>query len=72
MSVLAVFAFSEASIALRRRVTRWSCDVLFPVAPVDVPSGRPALLRDAGICQEAAENIRRERLASVYRSHWLL
>ncbi|MBK5569998.1 hypothetical protein LAC81_15510 [Ensifer adhaerens] len=72
MSVLAVFAFSEASIALRRRVTRWSRDLLLPVALVNVPSGRPALLRDAGICQEAAGMMRRESLASVYRSHWLL
>ncbi|WDZ75978.1 hypothetical protein PWG15_15365 [Ensifer adhaerens] len=72
MSVLALFAFSEASIAFRRRATHWSRDVLFPGAPVDVPSGKPALLRDAGIYHEGPDIMRRERLAIAYRSHWLL
>lgn len=74
MSVLAVFAFSETSIAFRRRAVQWSCEVLFPAASVAVPSGRPALLRDAGICQEAVDMAHMQPLArdAVYRSHWLL
>lgn len=72
MSVLALFAFSEASTALRRRAMQWSCDVLLPEVPVDVPSGKPALLRDAGIYHEAADMMQREKLAIAYRSHWLL
>lgn len=70
MSVLALFAFSETSIAFRRRAMQWFRDVPFSEAPVDVPFGKPLLLRDAGICQEAADMTKRDAIA--YRSHWLL
>ncbi|NRQ18696.1 hypothetical protein BHMPCIPO_05961 [Ensifer sesbaniae] len=74
MSVLAVFAFSETSIAVRRRAVQWSCELLFPAASVTVPTGRPALLRDAGICQEAGDMapMQPPPRDAVYRSHWLL
>lgn len=74
MSVLAVFAFSEASIAVRRRVLRWSAELLFPEAPVEVPSGKPTLLRDADIGREIGEGEfwERRRREAVYRSHWSL
>ncbi|OCO97999.1 MULTISPECIES: hypothetical protein [unclassified Ensifer] len=74
MSVLAVFAFSEASIAARRRAARWVGELLLAEMPVEVPTDRPVLLRDAGIEREAAELAREQRsmLELVYRSHWLL
>ncbi len=73
MSVLAVFAFSETSVAARLRVARWMAALLFPVAPVQVPSGRPRLLRDAGIMCAVADVAREQRSMRemVYRSHWL-
>lgn len=74
MSVLAVFVFSDASVAIRHRVLRWAADLLSAEAPAEVPSGRPRLLRDAGISPDIAVTAWRDAMMRdpVYRSHWLL
>ncbi|HEV7304820.1 hypothetical protein [Ensifer sp.] len=74
MSVLAVFAFSEASVVTRRRLLRWAGALMFPDVPVELPRHRSQLLRDAGVEPDAGQLTRAERsmLDLVYRSHWLV
>lgn len=74
MSVLAVFAFSETSVAARRQVMRKVAELLLPEVAAEVPACRPLLLRDAGIEAAAVGPVRWQgsRREVVYRSHWLL
>lgn len=74
MSVLAVFAFSKTSTVIRHRFAQWASALLFSEVPLEIPCGRPSLLRDAGINGGGSDAGKRARLTrdAVYRSHWLV